>query len=449
MGRRPRIGFAKRDITPPVLPEGDLSIPMLGWHRERAKAYREVHDPLYVRAMGIVSGGHSAVILACDLFGDAIGFTGRSAEEVQGRCGVSAEHVFFGCTHTHTSPDTLKICRKEIAAWWIDELAGKLAEAATAAIEKARPGTLHWSEVRVPGLVVNRRARFVSAYEKEHGPVEPRVRERNTALDETLRIIAAVDSTGRPFGAVLNFACHPVIMQTMPMISADFCGVATGEVEKLFDKNFICLYLNGPCGDINPICGDTREYQDCERTGAALASQAVSTIHESIAADPLDIDPIAGRVEFVETERQELRDPDALRAEERRLAEECLRADAAGLTSRDERHPLRRMVLIQEQLAVGEMPRVQKAPVHALRLGEVRLVSFPGEVLTALGQDVRRGIGGKVMLGHCARAHLGYICPREAYRIGGYETGPGTWSWLKQGCGERIAEAAVELSGTL
>ncbi|OGV72476.1 MAG: hypothetical protein A3K19_16670 [Lentisphaerae bacterium RIFOXYB12_FULL_65_16] len=96
-----RIGFAKRDVSPPVLAAGDLSIPMLGWRWERSKAYREIHDPLHARAMAVESGGATAVIFACDLFGDAVGFGNRCAAGLQARRGVPAAHVFFSCSHTH------------------------------------------------------------------------------------------------------------------------------------------------------------------------------------------------------------------------------------------------------------------------------------------------------------------------------------------------------------
>ena len=439
-----KIGFAKRDITPPILPEGDLSIPMLGFRWERAKAFRSVHDPLYARAMAVVSDAGAAIVISCDLFGDALGFTGRCAEEIQRQCGVRADHVLFGCTHTHTSPDTLRICRKEVASWWVEALVKQIAETAIEAVRSARPGALHWAEAPAPGLVVNRRARALQVYEEKHGPVAHIIRERNLAVDETLRALCAVSPDGRPFGAVVNFACHPVIVQTAPMISADYCGPAAGGVEKGLGEGFISLYLNGPCGDINPACGYTANYADCERMGRQLAEYSIHVIESAVKTGSLRMDRIAGRLRHAEVARQVVPDVPALRAEEQRLIARCREADAAGIPPKDSRHPLATLEGLLEKLAVEDMPRTLQAPVHALRLGEVCFVSLPGEILTALGQDVRHGVGGKVMLSECARAHMGYVCPREAHRVGGYETGLGTWSWLAEGSGEAIVQAAIE-----
>lgn len=442
-----RIGFAKRDISPPVLPEGDLSLPILGFRWERSKAYREVHDPLYARVMAIAQGETKAVIFACDLFGDAVGFGNRCAAEIQKRYGIPEEYVFFSCTHTHTAPDTLRIGPRRAAEWWIDRLVDQLVESAGEAIRAMQPGSLRWGQTQAPGWATNRRLRYLEKYEKLHGSLDAPIRARATAVDHTLRALWAVDADGRPFGAIMHFAAHPVIMQTAPMISADYCGVASREVEQAFGPNFLCLYINGPCGEINPAAGDSRNYEDCQKMGQALAEKTIALIRSGGA--PVRGGPICGRISQADVRRQRLPNPVALQAEEKRLAAECAKADAAGLKPEDPRHPLRELQRIRETLAIEAMPLVQKGPVHALRMGEVGFISFPGELFSVLGQDVRQALGGRLILAECSRGHLGYICPREAFRIGGYEIGPGTWSWLAEGDGETIAQTAVQTARQL
>jgi hypothetical protein len=248
---------------------------------------------------------------------------------------------------------------------------------------------------------------------------------------------------------VVNFACHPVIMQTMPMVSADYCGPAAAGVEEALGQGFISLYLNGPCGDINPKCSDSRDYRDCETMGRAIAAKAAEAVRAAAQTDPLHATPVCGGLSTVKVERQDIPNADDLRRQAETLTQQCREAEQAGRKPLGGSHPLAQLTLVREQLAVLEKPKVCSAEVHALRLGEIRLVSFPGELLTALGQDARRQIGGKTMLSHCARGHLGYICPCEAFVVGGYETGPGTWSWLKDGAGEHIVAEAVELAQSL
>jgi len=444
-----KIGFARRDISPPALPEGDPSIPILGFHWQRARAYTEIHDPLYARAMAVQSGDVTTLVFACDLFGDAIGLADRAARRLEAEAGVASDRVFFGSTHTHTSPDTLDICPRPVASWWVDQLVEQLVGTATDALESLQPASLHWGEIDCPGVAHNRRTRYLEPYEKQHGPIDSAILARNTALDEKLRVLCAVSPDSKPFGAIANFGCHPVIVQTMPMISADYCGPAAGHVEEAFDAGFTCLYLNGPCGDINPICNNTFDYEDCVRIGSAIATKALTAIECAQETEPIQVDGIAANTVSVSVERQDLPNAAELRADERRLLAECQQAEADGWQPEDGTHPASQLNLTRERLAILDMPEERSAVVHALRVGEVRFVSFPGELLTALALDVRQGIGGKSMLGHCVRGHVGYICPREAYVIDGYETGPGVWGWLKEGCGEAIAAGAVRAARQL
>jgi hypothetical protein len=179
-----------------------------------------------------------------------------------------------------------------------------------------------------------------------------------------------------------------------------------------------------------------------------MAEKILALVGDEAAAEPVKGEPMAGKLGTVEVERQDVDEP-ALRKQLREMEEELPRAQAAGKSMKDLDHPIRWLVRARETLRVAQMPRTREVPVQAIRLGDVKFVSFPGELFTVLGQDVRSGVGGKVLLGQCARAHVGYICPREAFMLDGYEIGPGTWSWMTEGCGNKIAEKAIEVARSL
>ena len=88
----------------------------------------------------------------------------------------------------------------------------------------------------------------------------------------------------------------------------------------------------------------------------------------------------------------------------------------------------------------------QKAEVQVLRLGDVFLASAPAEYFVELGLNIKeRAHPKRALVVGGANGMLGYVCTREAYRRGGYETTLGPPSRLAPGCGETIADAAVEL----
>jgi len=82
----------------------------------------------------------------------------------------------------------------------------------------------------------------------------------------------------------------------------------------------------------------------------------------------------------------------------------------------------------------------------ALRIGEAAFCFIPGEPFaeTGLAIRARSPFLSTFVVGY-AEGSIGYIPTDEAYREGGYETGPGAWSRLALGCEGVIRSKAVEL----
>jgi len=86
------------------------------------------------------------------------------------------------------------------------------------------------------------------------------------------------------------------------------------------------------------------------------------------------------------------------------------------------------------------------AEVQALRLGDVAVVTFPGELFCRLGLRLKeQSPAAMTMLATCANGCLGYLHPLEAWEHGGYEVGPGAWCRVAPGQPERLVEAAQAL----
>ena len=59
--------------------------------------------------------------------------------------------------------------------------------------------------------------------------------------------------------------------------------------------------------------------------------------------------------------------------------------------------------------------------IAALRLGDITLVSLPGEVMLEIGQQVEAGLGGNVLVLGYTNGNPGYLCTARSYDEGGYE----------------------------
>src|SRR5262249_3019247 len=72
------------------------------------------------------------------------------------------------------------------------------------------------------------------------------------SIDTEVGVLLVEDERKSWRSVVANFACHPVIVQVQPYVSADFPGFATNVVERNISDSGICLFLQGAAGNIEP-----------------------------------------------------------------------------------------------------------------------------------------------------------------------------------------------------
>jgi neutral ceramidase len=90
-----------------------------------------------------------------------------------------------------------------------------------------------------------------------------------------------------------------------------------------------------------------------------------------------------------------------------------------------------------------DAPEETRTWVQALRIGDLALVSAPGELFVELGLEIkRRSPFGQTMVLELANDSAGYLPARRAYEEGAYEPEA---SLFGPGVGEQIVEAALGL----
>ncbi len=435
-----RFGMAAREITP--APDTERSgLRILGFRHERAKPYSEVRDPLFVRAAVIAVGDRAVCLAALDLIGDAVGLSRRVRQAITRATGLHEDRVLVACTHAHTTPETIALSGYPVAPAWLDAVAQAAAAAALAAFDALRPAELLLAETPVPGVSLNRRSRYLEA-----GPAGSELtdeqRRRAVLVDDHLRVLYVRSTTGDEcLGMLLNFACHPVAVQTQPFLSADYPGLLVRRIETT--AAVPALFFNGACGDLNPVRKDG--YTDAEWTARRLADSALGRSGEPNRGAPLEVHRICGLRTTVRLPRRPIADVDLLRSERRRLTETLAAANSPGDADRA-RALGQRLFAVNERLALAALPEELEAEIQALMIGDWIVVGVPGELFCCLGEDIRRAARRcRVWVIGYANGYLGYIAPTEAHRVGGYEVSPGRWSPPAPGAGEQLRDAAVEL----
>ena len=261
-------GVARADITPAV------GIPMVGFAGRGPSV--GVHDPLYVTCLALRDDDGSALLLQCDLLQLRAETVADMRRHITEATGVPSSRIMVACTHTHYGPS---VDRDEAAivdayrAHLAHQLAGVASEA-LGDMAEARIGVA-WGDC---DIAINRRERVedgsIRLGNNPDGPV-----------DRALGVARIDTADGVPLACLVNFACHPVSQAgRMQYLSADFPGSAREVVEELTGAH--TLYLQGACGDLNPIIME-HAYEPARTLGVRLGCSVVD-LWERISPTPAE-----------------------------------------------------------------------------------------------------------------------------------------------------------------
>lgn len=399
-----RAGVGIRVITPP------LGVP-LGGYAARVEPARGVHDDLHARALVLEAGGERAALVSLEL----LYATRELVEEVREVCeeeaDVPSDSLMVAAVHTHSGPSILGIhsaLRYRYLEEYLSLLPGLVASAVIEASRKLVEVDVRHGRGRVSGWLVNRRR-------PGEGPLDPEVSS------------LCLTSGSRALCTIVNFSCHAVVLgHNNLLISADYPGYVSETVERLLGG--LCLFLNGACGDVNPLTPGTRldrvydrsvgTFRHAEDMGMTVACEAIKAL--------LGAEPTAARVVRAARRRVELRlrplpeiSDEDLEAVKKSLRDAAARGDLGEASKL--RSKLWTMKLIRE--ARERSPGgVLQTELQALRIGDAVIVGLPGEPFVEIGLRIKSSSRAAltVVAGYANDA-VGYIPTDEAFDEGGYE----------------------------
>ncbi len=395
------VGGGVADITPPL----EVGLLMSSVERQWAP-FESVRMPLHARALFIGNGRRRIAVVSLELLGLTEAGTG-SMEQFRRRIiaasggTVTPDELVLISIHTHTAPETLALSdlhRTPAYARWLERLCEGIGAAVRAAAQKARPCAAAFGRSMAEDLAIHRRIRTTRGILLSH-PEPPReiVLSREGPVDHSVHVAAFLDEGGRPRGILVNASCHPVHEMCLPHVSPDYPGIMSAELERRYAGSTV-LFLNGAAGNVNP-----------------------PTVSEGPAA----------------AERHGLR----LAGEVDSLLQRLQPHDESALSM------LWEQVWLPSRSSVGNVVAGRiHAKVGALRVAEAAFVFLPGEPFAETGLAIRERsrFGFTAVVGY-SEASVGYIPTDEAFREGGYETGPGGWSHLAPGSEGIIRRTASDL----
>ncbi len=431
-------GVARRDITPP------LGYGMSGYYHERGADGQR--DPLHAKAVVFRQGGASAALVMCDL----IGIVADLADEVRRRAsektGIPASAIAVAATHSHTGPQYAADMKRWLEQGrpaegyipkLIDGIAGALIDAHAAL--KAQPLDFVLAR-QEPEVSFNRRFVMKDGSIKTWANyTDPNVVRAAGPIDPEISVILVRNVAG-----LVNFPLHLDTLSGTKW-SADFPHDLGESLQQELGPDFLTIFANGCCGDINHVNPNSKDRNKTDVIGRAIAASVKRALPSRT---PLGAGALAARSTIVRAPVQDYSDADLEKA--RGIIEQdkkgaklpfleevwAYKVDRLEALRRGPKTPSRRMNGCGDSMPLE---------VQAFRIDrDTAIVTLPGEVFVDLGLAIRKASPFKrtmvVELANAVETH--YIPTREQYAGGGYEP---TNSVLKPGGGELLVDAALLL----
>ena len=369
-----RVGYGTVDITPRA------GAPLAGVISRKGRFNRTVRDPLFARAMHVVTPRGELTLVTADI----LLVTKSLHAEVARRAEVGAESLMISATHTHSGTGGYwdagrgRLFMGHYDPVQLRDLVDCIVEAIRRARNKPRVARMLTATVTLAGANANRRERF--------GPI-----------DRELTLLRMDRGTAPPVD-VVSFGAHPVIVceREPELCSADFPGELCARIEK---RGALPMFFQGAVGALSPLFPEFPMHVD---EHLALVGGLLEQGYEAAVADlvPLDASPMQAHILRIPI------DPGCrvFPSQGRRWA----LADVAAL-------PLRAWMLRMARDAdVGH-----HAPLHVFHLGRATLVGTPCDlgvtVAMAIKRVLRDASAQAVMVGSQCDAYVGYVHLPEDY----------------------------------
>ncbi len=379
------VGYGQREITPP------MGVELSGYGYFLQRRCDAVQDPLYARAVAFRQQDNTQLIINCDLLGLGPWMVDAVRGALNQWYGLSAEQVLLLSIHTHTGPTTggLPGCG-ELDPAYAATIPGLLIQAAVQALEDLSPV----EEMKIGAW-----------------PIEPIGYNRTEFedLDTLARGLTILRPDKKPL-ALVSYACHPVTYGRSTRVSADYPGAVVRGLERM---GYQGVFLNGICGDVDPVINRTAWGTGTPETMESYAGQILAEFGPHLASTPLperircalvnidmplapwgaaDIDQV---VEHIRQETGEVYDGSgyALAAENWRKRLLTALAHGGG--------------------------KVEHTQAQLMQLGGLLIVALPYEAFTALGEQIRSAFPDyQVWVLGNANATTAYMPTRQALEQG-------------------------------
>jgi hypothetical protein len=352
-----KVGAAVRDVTPtpdmyPLTRAPNVVLP------------GRVLDPLQVRVIALSSGAATVLLVSTE--------TGRGpygpqfAEAVARRAHVPVEAVFITATHSHAAPEITERLDYDFGAEakpsnlqkWGRYVRDQMLSAVDDALAHMQPASVGIGYAQ-SYINVNRNSAYAKVAADGSATSYQQLGFNGAGVsDRTVAAIRFNGADGKPVAFVAHYAVHGTVMHANTLadgktaVSADIPGMISTYLEKKYPGS-VGIWLSGAAGDQNPIVQNDMYTRD----------PVTGEFRETFGGD-YGLLTYLSRINFADVER-------ALASIDRYRSDARVAFDYAKTT----------------------IPGTDGGPypvsLQLMRIGDIALVGFPGELFSRIGLDLK------------------------------------------------------------
>ncbi len=396
-------GAAKRPLRPKV------GAPLLGYGTYE-RISEGIHDTPQVRTVVMCGANTPIVICALEVLWLRNQEIRQIRSTVETETGVPSGNVFICATHTHSVP------APHMHNHWEEALPPVVASTVSEALSRMRPAHIGHGYGSLYGYSINRR-------------------RLNDPIDPSVAVVRIDTIDGTPICVLGNFGCHAVVLgYRNTLISADWPGYCSSQLEERFGGHFVALLTQGGAADINPITETVRIRLQAGypvKAGYDLSTMYGQHVENLETADSRSwrlTDRAAGS--FDEADHVG-----------RALSNEVLKV-WQGVLPRLRAAPRVERVLVDGRAEAKSSPHadiavsqntslpdirneISRMEIMLIAIGDLALLGHPGESFSETAvlvrkRFLRRGYRTAFLVTY-ANGCFGYLPPSEAFAEGGYE----------------------------
>jgi hypothetical protein len=397
----------------------------LAGYAARAGLAQGVHDALHVRALVISDAAVMVCLIVCEVVCVDLELTTRIREQVAAALDMPHDHILVAATHTHSGP--VGLTRTPALPGAVaymghydtvtaDTWVAVCIRAAQIAYAARQPARAIVGSVSAEGVACNR----------NHPDGE---------VDTDVPWLAFLRTDGAVTGCIYSIACHPTVLGADNLLySADLTGAICTQLETKW-HGAIVIGLTGAAGDVSTrFTRRSATLAEMERLAAL-----VSTRFDLTGGHPLTSAGVMAARTFTRLKLKQTIDRDRLLQRQAQV-----QSQIASATSEQAIAPLQTEALgirIALNSASGTQTDVL-TEVQALRIGEVLILAFPGEMFVDYGLRIRAVcFPMPVLVAGYANDYVGYF-PTDT-TDNGYER---VIAVVAPGAGDQLMDTALLLA---